>query len=153
MTTRVKRGITCKSATYASRLRVSCFHEITFCYLSYTNCQLVTDVTICRFQYCQFARSSAVCCVSSLLVVDVQYRNPVYSSQTGSAVQQKLVMRQFSGHHISRLGNKNQPSSRELVRHRFSAIWLRSSGWVFCSLFFKASPKYPPGGTALPFPP
>ena len=36
-------------------------------------------------------------------------------------------MRQFSGHHISRLGNKNHPSFRGLVRHRFSAFWLRSS--------------------------
>ena len=84
-------------------------------------------MTLCRFQYCQFARSSAVSWVSSLLGVKVQCHNPVCSSETGPAVQQELEMRQFSGHHISRLGNKNHPSFRELVCHRFSAFWLRSS--------------------------
>ena len=94
-----------------------------------------------------------MCSVSSLFVVDVQYRNPVYSSQTGPAVQQKLVMRQFSCHHISRLGNKDHPSSRELVRDRFSAFWLRQVAVVLFCFLLKAVVSTRRGGTGKPFPP
>ena len=52
----------------------------------------------------------------------------------------QLGTRQFSDHHISRVGGNNHPSVGELVRHRFSAFWLSSKGrGVFG--FFRFSEK------------
>ena len=90
------------------------------------------QVTIYDLQHFQFAVGWVECDVCSLLVSDVQWTYSMTAQCLANkegppAMQQKLEKRQFSGHHISTVGNKNHPSSSELVRHRFSAFWLRSS--------------------------
>ena len=67
--------------------------------------------------------------MSVLLVSDVQWTYSMTAqclanTEGPPAMQQKLEKRQFSGHYISTVGNKNHPSSSEQVRHRFSAFWL-----------------------------
>ena len=91
------------------------------------------QVTIYDLQHFQFAAGwVGACDVCSLLVSDAQWTYSMTAQCLANkegppAMQQKLEKRQFSGHHISTVGDKNHPSSSKLVRHRFSAFWLRSS--------------------------